>query len=141
MIRAFVFVAILFGLPAAAQICGGIAAPCMPLGGGEYHVAAPDAPNGKALVFLHEFSGRGEGAIKNKGLLKPFLPRGYTVVAQQGRPFRAGSKGGAWDSFNNPVRRDDVAFLMAVVDNAARLFALNRDEILLGGFSGGGMMT
>ena len=141
MIRAFVFLAILFGLPAAAQICGGTGAPCTPPGGGEYHVAAPDAPNGKALVFLHRFGGRGEGVIKNKGLLKPILARGYTVIAPQGLPFRAGSKGGAWNSFDNPERRDDVAFLTDVVDDAARLFALKREEILLGGFSGGGMMT
>lgn len=126
---------------ASAQTCGGPGAPCNLPGGGEYHAALPEEAVSKTLIFLHGFGGRGEGVIRNKGLLKPILARGYAVVAPQGLPFRANSKGGAWNSFDNFERRDDVAFLNAVADDAATRFGLDRDAMLIGGFSGGGMMT
>jgi polyhydroxybutyrate depolymerase len=125
----------------AAQTCGGPGAPCVLPENGEYHVALPDGEVTGTLIFLHGFGGRGEGVVKNKGLLKPILARGYAVVAPQGLPFRANSKGGAWNSFDNPNRRDDVRFLNDVAADAAARFGLGRDAMLIGGFSGGGMMT
>ena len=131
----------LTGGSAGAETCGGPGAPCKISDGGEYHVALPEGEATATLVFLHGFGGRGEGVIRNRGLLKPILARGYAVVAPQGLPFRANSKGGAWNSFDNPERRDDVAFLNAVADDAAVRFALDRAAMIVGGFSGGGMMT
>jgi len=131
-----------FNLGAApAQACGGPSAPCDLPDLGEYHLALPEGTATKTLIFLHGFGGRGEGVIKNRGMLKPILARGYAVVAPQGLPFRANSKGGAWNSFDNPERRDDVAFLNAVAADASARFGLDRDAMLIAGFSGGGMMT
>ena len=135
------FAAALTGGFALAETCGGPEAPCEMPEGGEYHVALPEGEAKATLIFLHGFGGRGEGVIKNKGLLKPILARGYAVVAPQGLPFRPNSKGGAWNSFDNPKRRNDVAFLNAVADDATRRFSLNRSVMIIGGFSGGGMMT
>lgn len=125
-----------------ALACGGPGAPCEAPGGGIYHAALPEGAEAPpVLVFLHGFGGRGEGVIRNRGLLKPVLARGYAVIAPQGLPFREGRKGGAWNAFANRDRRDDVAFLGRVIDDAAARFGLDRDRVLLGGFSGGGMMT
>ena len=137
----FLLAAILMGGSASAQTCGGIGAPCALTDGGEYHVALPEGETKGTLMFLHGFGGRGEGVIKNKGLLNPILKRGYAVLAPQGLPFREGRKGGAWNSFDNPKRRDDVAFLNSVAEDAATRFSLDRSKMLIGGFSGGGMMT
>lgn len=137
----FFIAAMLTGKPATADACGGPGAPCVAPGGGEYHVAMPPGEAKATLIFLHGFGGRGEGVIRNRGLLKPILARGYAVIAPQGLPFREGRKGGAWNSFDNPQRRDDVAFLNAVADDAAARFGLNRAAMVIGGFSGGGMMT
>lgn len=134
-------IALALATAASAQDCGGPDAPCA-AGGGEYHLVAPegDGPH-PALVFLHGFGGTGKGVIRNKGLLAPILERGYAVLAPQALPWREGARGGAWNSMKRSERRDDVAFLNAVVDDAAARFELDRSRVLLGGFSGGGMMT
>ena len=134
------FIAALTGGLASAETCGGPGASCK-LSGGEYHAALPEGKIRGTLIFLHGFGGRGEGVVKNKRLLKPILARGYAVIAPQGLPFLPTSKGGAWNSFDSALRRDDVAFLNAVAADAASRFNLSRDNILIGGFSGGGMMT
>lgn len=136
----FVVLALTSGF-ASAETCGGPDASCTLSDGGAYHAAMPDGEAKATLVFLHGFGGRSEGVIKNKRFLKPLLARGFAVVAPQGLPFRADTKGGAWNSFDNPERRDDVAFLNAVADDAAARFGLSRAAMMIGGFSGGGMMT
>lgn len=138
----FIFLtAALTGGLASAETCGGQGDPCILPDGGEYHVALPEGEVKATLMFLHGFGGRGEGVIKNRGLLRPILARGYAVIAPQGLPFREGRKGGAWNSFDNPKRRDDVAFLNAVAADAVARFGLDRATMIIGGFSGGGMMT
>ena len=124
--------------PAAA--CGGPDAPCE-AEDGVYHFAAAEGANAPAILFLHGFGGTGKGILRNKGLVSAIAARGYAVIAPQGLPFREGMKGGSWNSFANPARRDDVAFLKAVANDAARRHGVDRDRILLAGFSGGGMMT
>lgn len=131
-----------FAFPAQAQTCGDAATPCK-AAGGEYHFAAPkgEADTRPAMIFLHGFGGTGKGVIRNTGLLDLILKRGYAVIAPQGLPWREGSKGGAWNSMARESRRNDVAFLKAIADEAAVRHGIDRDNILLAGFSGGGMMT
>ncbi|MEL6792744.1 MAG: alpha/beta fold hydrolase, partial [Pseudomonadota bacterium] len=132
----------LSGGGAGAETCGGVDAPCG-AAGGEYHFAAPDPAieDPPAVIFLHGFGGTGKGIIRNQGLVGGLTDRGYAVIAPQGLPFREGMRGGSWNSFARETRRDDVAFINAVADDAAARHGIDRDRILIGGFSGGGMMT
>lgn len=133
----------LVALPAAAQSCGGPDAPCE-IAGGLYHAAAPEgAASGPrpAVVFLHGWGGRGENVIRNGGMVNRALERGYVVLAPQGTPRRQDDAGGSWNSFGSGEKRDDVAFLQAVADDAVGRHGVDRGRILLAGMSGGGMMT
>ncbi|MEX2519461.1 MAG: polyhydroxybutyrate depolymerase [Paracoccaceae bacterium] len=126
---------------ARAQSCGGPDEPCH-AGGGDYHVAAPVDPlPRRAVIFLHGYGGTGEGIIRNRNFIEAIAARGYAVIAPQGSPMQAGGKGGSWNSFGRADRRDDIAFIAAVADDAAKRFGLDRGTMLLAGFSGGGMMT
>ena len=128
-------------LCAPAFACGDAETPCR-IEGGHYHAEAPDGDGPHpAVMFLHGWGGRGDGVLRNRGLVTALAGRGYAVIAPQGMPRRAGDRGGAWNSRAQPARRDDVAFLASVAADAARRFGLDRSRILLAGFSGGGMMT
>lgn len=131
-----------FGSLAAAEDCGGVDAPCGAAGGQYHFVPANGAGDAEpAVIFLHGFGGTGKGIIRNKGLVGGLTDRGYAVIAPQGLPFREGMRGGSWNSFARETRRDDVAFINAVADDAAARHGIDRSRILIGGFSGGGMMT
>jgi len=127
--------------PLHASACGAVDEPCT-VEGGIYHAEAPpgDGPHG-AVVFLHGWGGRGEGLLRNRGLVEAMHARGYAMVAPQGMPRRAGDRGGSWNTRQNPGGRDDIAFLAAVAADAATRFDLDPARIVLSGFSAGGMMT
>ncbi|MCU0906967.1 MAG: alpha/beta fold hydrolase [Rhodobacteraceae bacterium] len=127
---------------AAAQAgCGADPAACI-IATGTYHVALPpDAARAPAVVFLHGFGGSGEGSLSNTGMVDALLARGYAVIAPDGLP-RADGQRRAWAFHSDrPGSRDEVAFLAGVADDAALRFGLNRDAMLLSGFSIGGSMA
>jgi polyhydroxybutyrate depolymerase len=69
------------------------------------------------------------------------LGRGYAVIAPDGQP-RDNGEGRSWDFHpDRPATRDETAFLIAVADDAAERYGLDRDRMLLAGFSIGGSMT
>lgn len=135
---------LLFGGSVNAETCGDVDTPCE-IDGGVYHFAPPaDVEariNRPAVIFLHGFGGTGKGIIRNKGLMSALTSRGYGVIAPQGLPFREGMKGGSWNSFARDTRRDDIGFLKDVATDAATRHDLDRSQMLIAGFSGGGMMT
>ena len=127
---------------AATAGCGVDPEPCA-VEGGTYHVELPQGVTGPApvLVFMHGWGGTGMGTMSNTGMVRAFLARGYAVIAPDGQ-MRANGKGRSWDFFpGRAVQRDEVAFLRRVADDAARRFGLDRDRMVLGGFSIGGSMT
>ncbi|MEO1328191.1 MAG: alpha/beta fold hydrolase [Pseudomonadota bacterium] len=139
--------ALLDPIGAAAETCGATDAPCVITVAGEsgvYNVETPprsdDAPI-PALVFLHGWGGSGEGQMRSRALVESVTARGYAFIAPTGQPRGEGRNGARWNAFGTQALRDDVAFLRAVAQDAAERFNLDRDRILLGGFSGGGMMT
>ena len=146
MIRPFaLLLALALLTPALAQearnACGGAGDPCT-LPGGEYLAALPPGPASGAVIFLHGYGGRAEATIRNRALVAGLVEAGFAVIAPQGRPRFEGDRGGSWNSLGRPApRRDDVAFLLAVADDAAGRFGLPREAMVLAGFSGGGMMT
>ncbi|MES2665585.1 MAG: PHB depolymerase family esterase [Pseudomonadota bacterium] len=126
--------------PAAAG-CGADAAPCQ-VPTGSYQIELPatgtDFP---AVMFLHGWGGSGAGTMANRGMVEAALARGYAVIAPDGQP-RAQGEGRTWDFFpDGSARRDETGFLKSVADDAAARFDIDRDRILLAGFSIGGSMT
>ena len=146
MIRLFAALAVTLATALGASIatagCNGTPEPCQ-LPNGTYHVLLPQGETGPhpAILLLHGYGGDGMGFIRNDGMTRLFLDRGYAVIAPDGQP-REGGKGRSWDFHpDRPATRDESAFLIAVADDAAAKFGLNRDEMLLAGFSIGGSMT
>ena len=129
-------------LASAAQAgCDGDPAPCT-TPNGTYHLERPQDPGPHpAVVFLHGFGGSGQGTLRNRGMVETLLSRGYAVIAPDGQP-RQGQLSGTgltWDFHpDRPARRDEAAFLAEIADDAARRFDLDRDRMLLSGFSIGG---
>lgn len=119
--------------PGAGDACG------TPQGG--YHAILPSNSGAGMVLFLHGYGGTGAGVVANTAFVASITSRGYAVIAPQGMPRRPGDTGGSWNAFADPDRRDDVAFLREVLDDAAARFGLNRGRVLAAGFSGGGMMV
>ncbi|MBX2853805.1 MAG: prolyl oligopeptidase family serine peptidase [Rhodobacteraceae bacterium] len=125
----------------AQASCGGVEDAC-PVAEGVYHIELPsgvEAP--PAVMFLHGWGGSGAGQIKNRNLVESVLSQGYAFIAPTGQPRDRGRSGHRWNAYLTPDLRDDAAFLNDVADAAAEQHGLDRDRILLAGFSGGGMMT
>ncbi|PLL12506.1 polyhydroxybutyrate depolymerase [Tabrizicola sp. TH137] len=146
MIRRFALCAVAL----AAMLCGSIAAaecngapePCL-LPDGSYHILLPEGVTGPrpAVLLLHGYGGEGEGFMRRDRIAGQFLERGYAVIAPDGQP-RDDGKGRSWDFHpERPARRDEIAFLTAVADDAAAKYGLTREDMLLAGFSIGGSMT
>ncbi|MEM9757412.1 MAG: alpha/beta fold hydrolase [Pseudomonadota bacterium] len=127
---------------AAHAGCGEAEAACE-IDGGTYHIELPETPaeGAPALVFLHGWGSSGEGALRVRGMVETALSRGYAVIAPDGVP-RTGRSGRTWGFHPElPGPRDEVAFLMAVRDDAAERFGLGAGNMVLAGFSIGGSMT
>lgn len=134
--------AALFIAGVAHADCGPDTAPCR-LAEGTYHIRLPDQAKGPlpAIMLLHGYGGEGLGLIRNKGMVDLMLGRGYAVIAPDGQP-RTNGNGRTWDFHpDRPATRDETAFLQHVAQDATERFGLNREQILLAGFSIGGSMT
>jgi polyhydroxybutyrate depolymerase len=126
---------------AAAASCGPAMGPCL-IDTGSYHIVVPDgdAQHG-AVLLLHGFGSSGEGALRNTGMVRVLLDRGYAVIAPDGQQI-TGRDGRSWDFLSSsPAKRNDTTFIKAVADDAVARFHLNRDKMLLAGFSLGGSMV
>jgi len=124
----------------AHATCAGDAEPCA-TDLGDYHIRLPDTPQGApAVMFLHGYGSRGANTIGNARLVEPMLERGYAVIAPNGIPLREGGPNG-WSFYPGRQKRDDTAFLTGVADAAARRFGIDRDRVMLSGFSSGGFMV
>jgi polyhydroxybutyrate depolymerase len=136
-----VVTALSVAFPALAD-CLDKAGPCK-IATGEYHIVRPAGTNGKvpAVMFLHGYGSNGAETMKNVGMVNSLLARGYAVIAPSGRA-ADGTEGKEW-SFNPdwPQTRDETVFLRAVLDDAAAKYGIDRDQILLAGFSIGGSMV
>jgi polyhydroxybutyrate depolymerase len=126
----------------ASENCGGAPDGCR-LPGGAYHAELPAqrtlAP--PAVVFLHGWGSSGEGVLRDRATVEPLIARGYAVIAPDGTP-REGLDGYGWRFWPDETDgRNEPAFLRAVADDAARRFGLDRNRMILSGFSVGGSMV
>jgi len=128
--------------PAAQAGCNDDGDPCeVPMG--TYHILLPDGPieQRPAVMFLHGAGGTGKGAVNPNGMGRNFNNRGYVAIGPNGMD-REGRFGTGW--YFHPERervRDEAAFLRQVADDAAERFGVDREQIILSGFSVGGSMT
>lgn len=135
----------LLGLWLAAPVfasCGADPGPCV-IPTGDYDVELPVSPTGPlpAVVFVHGYGSSGDGTMSNRGMVDTLLARGYAVIAPNGEMME-GRNGRSWGFHPDwPHGRDDIAFLKAVRADAITRFGLDKDHILLAGFSVGGSMV
>lgn len=110
---------------------------------GEYYIKRPAGVKGTlpALMFLHGYGSNGAETMRNAGMVDAVLARGYVMIAPSGRD-ELGNNGTDW-SFHPDFHeaRDETTFLRAVLDDAAAKYGIDRDRVLLAGFSIGGSMT
>lgn len=110
--------------------------------GGDYLIALPLGNASGALVFLHGWGGSAEGTMRNAALVDAVLARGYAFVAANGMPRGNGNAGRNWSFHPDfPAARDEGAYFAAVFDDLAARHGVDRDRIIMGGFSAGGFMT
>ncbi len=131
--------------PAAANGCDPTAKPCRyEMDGGVYHAALPkgDGPH-PVVVFMHGLGGTGASTIRNKALVRSATGRGYAFIAPTGQRHPRRPRAAWWNSrgATNPSLRDDTEFLNAVLSDAVDRLGVDRDRVLIGGFSNGGMMS
>ncbi len=138
---AFTTLTLLAASPALAD-CGSTPGPCK-TADGIYELALPQDASAPlaAVVFLHGYGSDGKSTMKNTGMVNAFLARGYAVIAPYGRD-SDGKNGHMWSFMpGRPALRDEPAFLRQVMADAAQNHGINRDRILLAGFSIGGSMV
>ena len=133
----------MFAASAAQAGCGTDPAPCA-VALGTYHITMPDAVSSDipALMFLHGAGGSGAGTTRAGGMTGNLALHGYALIGPDGLKRETGRNNSGW-SFHpdRPSQRDELAFLTQVADNAASRFGIDRDAIMLGGFSIGGSMA
>ena len=106
---------------------------------GTYRIALPEGADGPigAFVFAHGYRGTAEGAMKNGGLVRMATERGMAFIALD-------ALGGDWalpDAPGDSVQeRDEMAYLDAVIADAAR-FGVDPQRTVITGFSAGGMFV
>lgn len=136
------FVAILFfALPAFADSACGPGDPCE-IANGSYYMSVPDNTDPSqplpALVFFHGHNATGRMIFRG-GLQSGFVDQGYVVIAPNGTPI-AGRDGRRWAG-RDGGERDDVAFTLDVLADAATQVNIDKSRIYVAGFSAGGSMA
>lgn len=129
--------AVLLAGGAAAEDCGTPAGVCE-VAGGHYRLVLPEAGGPvPAVIYLHGWGANAEAAVANRIRREAVMARGMALIVPEGVP-RAGRSQRDWavrDTGTHP--RDDLAFLEAVLEDAATR-GVDRDRVLLTGFSRGG---
>ncbi len=138
----FIALATLPSLAMAQAPCGRDAA--CEIEGGSYHMMAPPDWDGAtplpALVFFHGHNSRGATVFRSGGLKADFVEQGYLLIAPNGQVVSpSGTR--AWPARPGYDGRDDVAFTLAVLEDAGTKMPIDMDRVYASGFSAGGSMA
>ncbi|MEM6974368.1 MAG: dienelactone hydrolase family protein [Pseudomonadota bacterium] len=137
---AFALIAVLVTAP-SAEACPGTEA--CEVAGGSYLLILPEGVEGPApaLMYLHGWGASAKGVMNGRAAMRGALARrGYALIAPQGIP-RQGRTQRDWSVDDRTAHpRDDLDFFAAILDDAARR-GVDRDRVLLSGFSRGGSMV
>lgn len=129
----------------AKQLCG-IGKDVCVIPSGDYNIELPKRADPEtripALIFFHGAGGTGRQSLRNRGMVEIFLERGYAVIAPTGLK-RPNSRWGPMWSFHprRAKQRDELQFAKDVIADATAKFNLDRNKILMSGFSIGGSLT
>lgn len=113
---------------------------------GSYYALEPQAKSDgprPAVIFFHGGGGWGARIFESrKEMADDFAKRGYVVIAPNGKK-RPGSRFGPGWAFipQFEPHRDDLAFVKEVIKDASNKFNIDRDRILMTGYSIGGSLT
>ena len=125
-----------------AFACPGVGQPCQ-IDNGSYSIILPKPVAGVSkppiMLFLHGW-GQTSKTVLSAGYTKTFAGHGFAVIAPQGLPGYGGNSDWSVED-GQPHPRDDGAFVRAVLRDAAKRFDLDRDDVLLAGFSRGASMV
>ncbi|MDH3667285.1 MAG: polyhydroxybutyrate depolymerase [Paracoccaceae bacterium] len=142
----FVFALLAFAISAlptnAQEACGTPKGEC-PISLGFYRLALPEGATGPvpALVYLHGWGSSPAGVMRNRALRNGLAVRGYALIAPEGRPTHGDRSQKDWSVRDgSDYERDDITFLSAIFEDAAKR-GVDRSRVLLAGFSRGGSMV
>ncbi len=112
---------------------------------GTYHLMPPPNWDGAAplpaVIFYHGHNSSGASVFRSSGLKGTFSQNGYLVIAPNGDT-APGSTTRRWPARpSGRDQRDDIAFTLEVVADAAQRLPLIKDQIYVSGFSAGGSMA
>lgn len=131
--------ALIIGLFPTMGLACGADTDCM-IGERSYRIAMPDgATNPGALVFAHGHRGSARGVMNNSGLRRLASDLGMALIAANGVD-------GSWDLPGSPSHPTsdgsvEIAYFDAMLADAETQFGIDGDNIIMSGFSAGGMMT
>jgi polyhydroxybutyrate depolymerase len=134
---------VLTGILWAETPCGQ-ETPCT-IEGGDYHLVFPTGWDGAtplpALVFFHGHNSSSRSIFRAGSLRRDFAEQGYLLIAPNGARF-AGRNTRGWPAREGVTdARDDIAFTLAVLDDAAARVPIDPARVFAGGFSAGGSMA
>jgi polyhydroxybutyrate depolymerase len=134
---------VLFLLPGIAMACGHDAENLCTTETGAYRIALPDAvEDPPAVIWLHGWGGSANGVMKNTGMVKTMTGRGYALIAPDGRITSTKYKNKNWAvNDGRDYERDDIRFMAEVIADITARHGIDRERILLSGFSRGGSMV
>lgn len=131
--------ALLFALPTFALAQCGPDTACE-IDGGTYHMAG--VGNGTdpapALVFFHGHNATGQMIFRGR-IKSEFADAGYVVIAPNGQQI-PGRNTRFWPGRDGSAR-DDVGFVLDVVEDAKTKANIDPERIYVAGFSAGGSMA
>lgn len=137
-----IFFSIVLALAGSAASACGPDSDCV-LGDRHYRIALPDGHDGAtpvgAIVFAHGYRGSAKGVMRNMFMRRLVSGMGLALIAGK-------SLDQDWVLPNSPSHADsdgaqEFAYFEAVMQDASQRFPIDRDRVMMSGFSAGGMMV